>query len=332
MRKNLLVICTGVLLLSLCLFTGCQDNLPVNKNGSNDASQSVRYSDISNRIGNLKDAGLLDSLFAIDSNRSVTANEFDEEQVKYFVEHTDEALANIVLLEKGEIQIQLISALLSDSTVGEVADIMALLSEDMAEEYLLKVEEIINPLGVLDDNNGTSRSIVPNNNIRNIRLRFYDNARINTASRGAYAADFNTDTIIWYTGFCAATVAGCVAASSWIPWVSIPGIVVAVAGGVSMGVQLTRWYTCTQLSSFVNSFSGKDSKQATEILNSGIGHSLLKVAIITAATAAALYCTPAGRAAWTAVKSAWNAIVGKITSVLPRGVILIINGKLIKPI
>jgi hypothetical protein len=332
MRRSLLVIYVGLLLIFFCLFTGCQENLSFNEKGSNEVLQSVRHSDISNRIGSLKDAGLLDSLLASGSNRNVTASEFNEEQVKYFIEHTDEALADIALLEKGEIQIQLISALLSDSTVGEVADIMALLSEDMAEEYLLKAEEIFSSLAILDDNNVTSRSIAPNNNVRNIRLGFYDNVRNNTASRGAYAADFNTDTIIWYTGFCVATVAGCVAANSLIPWVAIPGVVVAVAGGVSMGVQLIRWYTCTQFSSFVDSFIGKDSKKATELLNSGIGPKLLTVATITTTTAVALYCTYAGRAAWTAVKSAWNAIVTKIISVLPKGINFIIMGIPITPI
>jgi len=115
---------------------------------------------------------------------------------------------------------------------------MAKLSEDMAEEYLAKVEEVLRPLESYDNNEGTGRSVGSKLNIRNIQLGFYNEARNNTVGRGAYAADFNKDTIIWYTGFCAATVAGCVAANSVLPWISIPGIAVAVAGGISMGVQL----------------------------------------------------------------------------------------------
>jgi hypothetical protein len=167
-----------------------------------------RTSNVSQRIGELKDAGLFDSLLNGEVGRSAvnSDSEVGSEQIAYFINNTDDALAEIAQSENGDVQLRFINALFGDSTVGEIADIMAEISEDMSEEYLTTMEELAL---VTDTTDTQSRSVASagNTNVRNIRIGFYDENRPLSA-RGAYASNLNWDTVAWYGGFCASTIAG----------------------------------------------------------------------------------------------------------------------------
>jgi hypothetical protein len=294
-----------------------------------------RKTSISQRIGQFKEAGLLDSLISESTSRSALETN-DDEQLLYFINNTDAALDEIAQSENGEVQLKLIDAMLNGATVGETADIMAEISEDMAAQYLTAMEEQVDALEAMSTSANQSRSLVNSSNIRDIKLTFYDSATSSPA-RGAYDANFATDTVVWYIGFCAATIAGCYAASSWIPWVKIPGIVVAVAGGVSMGVQLTRWLGCSEFLQFCSTVyafgktydknkeydTNANKSYATSItghFNGVIGSQLLVIAGTTTVTVLVCQATTFGKAVISTGQSIWNAIVAKITSLIPPGI------------
>ncbi|MDR1220547.1 MAG: hypothetical protein LBK73_13190 [Treponema sp.] len=220
------------------MLVGCSDVIVDPVDTSLQHSGGDRKTSISQRIGRLKDAGLLDSL--ISESTSISALETDDnEQLLYFINNTDAALDEIAQSENGEVQLKLIDAMLSGATVGETADIMAEISEDMAAQYLTAMEEQVNALEAIAVDG--SRSVTGNAvTIRDIRIAFYDEQPNTTQARGIYGENLKWDTVGWYIGFCAATTAGVIASSSWIPWVKIPGIVVAIAGGASMVVQLVK--------------------------------------------------------------------------------------------
>jgi hypothetical protein len=74
-----------------------------------------RKTSISQRIEQLKDAGLLDSLISESTSRYALKTG-DNEQLLYFINNTDAVLDEIVQSENGEIQLQLIDALFTDGT------------------------------------------------------------------------------------------------------------------------------------------------------------------------------------------------------------------------
>jgi hypothetical protein len=297
----------------LFYINGCNNEILTKP--ENHTSESERISDVSKRIEELKDAGLLDPLLREQTGRAVAGaylNDVDMDKLNFFISNTDAALAEIAQSENGDVQLRLIDAMFTGGTIGEIAGIMAEISEDMANEYLSTMET---QLGVLYEFGETQeRSAYSSGDIKNFRLSFFDERNLGTVARGAYAANFNTDTIIWYGGFCAATVAGVYAASSFWPWISIPGIVAATAGGLSMTAQLIIWKDCQPFASWVSSLIGQDATELNKIVNSGVGPALLTVTGLTVGTATACAFSPVGRAAITAFKVPWNALVTKIVS------------------
>jgi hypothetical protein len=339
-KKNLIFICGLVSLLSV-FSIGCENGLDLN---SNVTSDTARTSTVAKRIGELKDAGLLDSLLQEKDSRTVgdtNLGDIDKDKLDYFLSHTDEALAEISESNNGDAQLRLIDALFNGGTVGEIVDSMALISEDMAAGYLNAVETQYAALNDILEQDSAARSVSAAINIRNIRLQYYNVP--NNSSRGAYASNFNTDTIIWYTGFCAATVAGIYAANSWMPWVSIPGAIAAVAGGASMIIQLKTWYNCSEFKKFCNdlislgkTYNANKDYDATAnasyayAVNSHfkgtLGAKLAGIGCLTGVTVAACAISPIGRKAIIFAKEAYNAMSALIKSLIPPWIAINGNG------
>jgi hypothetical protein len=269
------------------------------------------------------------------------SNLLDKDKLDYFLSHTDEALAEISGLDNGDAQLRLIDILFNGGTIGETADSMALISEEMAADYLNAVEAQYAELNDILEQSNTTRSVSASINIRNIRLQYYNESK--NSARGAYAANFNADTIIWYAGFCAATTAGIYAASSWMPRVSVPGAIAAVAGGASMVIQLKTWYDCSEFKNFCNDvvalgktynakkdYDAKANASYANAVNSHfkgtLGAKLIGIGSLTAATAVACAISPIGRTAIGFVKVAYNAISAKIKSLFPSWISITGNG------
>jgi hypothetical protein len=216
-------------LVLLAVLVGCSDVITAPVDTSSQYPSGDRNTSISRRIGQLKDAGLLDSLISESTSRSALETG-DDEQLLYFINNTDTALDEIAQSENGEVQLKLIDAMFGGATVGKIADIMAQISPEMSQEYLGIMEELVIP----DGGSGQERSLISSINIRDIRLDFYDTSN---NSRGLFDADFRQSTINWYYGLSAVTIAGLSAykwCKWWQPWVGVAGLVTAAAGGSSM--------------------------------------------------------------------------------------------------
>jgi hypothetical protein len=234
-------------------------------------------------------------------------DDVDMDKLNFFISNTDEALAEIAQSENGDVQLRLIDAMFTGGTVGEIADIMAEISEDMANDYVNTIETQLESLYELDETQ--ARSAYSRGDIKNIRLSFFDERNIGTTARGAYDANLNRDTIIWYGGFCAATVAGVWAASSYLPWVKIPGIIAAAAGAGSMVAQLIIWKDCQPFVNWISSLIGKNTTEMQNLILSSNGPALLTIAGLTLGTAGACSFSVVGRAAIAVFKVHWNAMV-----------------------
>jgi hypothetical protein len=306
-----------LVLMAMCMVASCESAF-LDNNKTKTIQEAPRTSEISKRIGQLKEAGLLDSILETREGRSVAdeTSEVDYEQIAYFINNTDEALAEIAQSENGDVQINLINAMFNGGTVSEIAAIMAEISEDMATGFLNDVERNLGEyIDIADIENGAGRSVLPVNSAkRDIRLRFADETVAN--ARGAYESNLDRDTIAWYGGFCVATTAGVWAAKSIWPWISIPGAVAAVAGAVSMSVQLVKWYNCTEFKGWINSLIGKNTSAIDSILrNSKVLDKLITITALTAGTIVLCAVSPVGRTVIALFKSAWNTMVAKIISV-----------------
>jgi hypothetical protein len=304
---------TVLLMAVLFVLAGC-DNHDIEKKQVSQ-NESARMSLVSQRIGEMKQAGLLDSLTCqINARNTAGTDTFlndpnvDMEKLNLFIYNTDEALAEIAKMEDGELHVRLIEAMFTGGTVGEIADIMAEISEEMANGYLNAIESNMSEL--FNDSETAARSAIPNGNIRDIRLSFYNEQK---NGRAAYAKNLDNSTVNWYIGFCVATTAGVYASTSKLLWVSIPGIVAAAAGAGSMVAQLILWKDCADFTNFIKAIAGKDAATVQNILfNTPHGLNIVKITVSTIACVVAVSFSPAGKAAIAAFKNAWNSFVAKI--------------------
>lgn len=139
-------------------------------------------------------------------------------------------------------------------------------------------------------------------------------------------------TILCYSGFCAATIAGTIAASYGGFWVRIAGAVATAAGLGSMTAQLTIWCTCSDLGTLITSLYNQDSKTSTKILNSGYGWHFVTIISVTTAAIATFCLSPVGRTIIKTVITYANKLITKITSIFPKNFTLTIQGIPVKPI
>ncbi len=298
-----------MLYFSLALFGCANESDAVSKEDSLSLQKTNRITAVSKQIKKLRRAGLLDSLL----NAPMTGVLSDD-----FIDTT---LAEIAESDYRDVRLRLLEAMLNGGTVGYVADIMSEISENMATEYLTAMETQMEALDMLEYRD---KDLIKINNLREIRLRFYDYT--STAPRGACGSDFNNDTISWYAGFCATTIAGAIAASSHFPLIAIPGTLVMAAGGTSMVIQLDRWAKDSAFRKWVASLRDQDGEQLTPIANSGVGPKLIVISGMTAGTVAICGLTPAGKFVCAAVGAAWGKIIDTVYAALPKNVTLYING------
>ncbi|MBO5117572.1 MAG: hypothetical protein J6C25_08715 [Treponema sp.] len=270
-------------------------------------------SEIACNIQKMKNEGLFNDLLNGKSRSAISSEE--QEKIELFINNTDEVLANLAVTEDGRKELAVIEALFGGGTTDDFVQAFSEINPDKAAEF----SNTINENFTQSNGTETSRSITRNNSIS---FKYYSD--IEKVERGAYAANFDWDTIAWYSGFCAATVAGFYLASyGFFPWLQIAGVVAATAGTISMCYQLGAWLTCQDFTSFISALFGKDSASATRIANGEIGTKLLLILTETAATVVASYFAPAGATVINAVIEYTTLIIDKILSVLPRGVSLI---------
>lgn len=292
------------LLFGLCTFafSSCTNDLGKN---SNSEDFSKRKSQIRCNIGKMKEARLFDSL--ISSARS--ASDEEEEMMLRFINDTDSVLEEIALEENGQEKIEVINALFCGASTEEFANSFAKLDAQKAEEYLTYVNENLNHEKQLNARSALSTSI---------KLSYVSDLEVN-AARSIYAADLEWSTIGWYTGFCAATVAGCYLNYSGVFWTKIAGKIAAIAGASSMLVQLLIWTGCTDLTSFVDALMHQDPYTLNEIFETDSGIKLTFISSETYATTMICRTTPLGIIVENFFRSTYNALIDIILDALPSG-------------
>ena len=302
---------------------GCKGNV---ESLSNTQLDNEPKTEIGQKILSLKNAGLLDNLNILSRN---VENNDEAILLDRFINNTDEVIEEIRLQEDGEIQLRVLDALFCDKSTDEFAEAFYAINPEKSDDFKEQVNNLSNSLEGLSDSNNIVLSENLNSNTIAIQ---YKTDILNNESRKIFASDLEWSTILCYSGFCAATIAGTIAASYGGFWVRIAGAVATVAGLGSMTAQLTIWCTCSDLGTLIKSLYNQDSKTATKILNSGYGWNF--VAIISATTAAiATFClSPVGRTIIKTVITYANRLITNITSIFPRGFTPTIQGIPVKPI
>ena len=329
MKKNISFVVFTVALVAGLALTGCKGQLVDLEETKSESVQSENK--ISERIIQLKQAGLLNQIMNSNNERSAEEKSDIVAEMQEFINAPD-AYISENSDGSNEDGTALISAILSGNSVEEVYSIMNNVSPEMAEDFLDNVKSSITGM-----NETLGRSALSDNDIMSLALGYYDLCSVECGQRSIFAANLNQDTINWYYGMCAATIAGLSASKFcgwWQPWVGVAGLVAAGAGTASMVSQLIIWCTCPEFSNWVSSFANSNSQTATAALNSSVGLKLLGISAATAGVVA--YClvvTPEiSEAIIGAVKTAWNTIIRVITAPLPKNVTLIINGVKLVPL
>lgn len=296
--------------------------------------KNENYTDFVSSVNRIKDVGLFDEVLSeLNKNSRSTQESINIKvpisDVEYFVNHPEEVISELDS-NVDRNGFELVNAMYTGATIGEVAEIMAVTSKEMSEEYLNNIEYEINEMS-----RSLTSSTLSIDTIKNIKLSYYSDEE--TFSRGPFAGDLEWDTIYWYYGMCGTTIAGLSAykwGSLWKPWVGVAGLATAAAGGASMGAQLYKWYTCTDFKNFANSLINKDAEEIKNILEWPIGDKLIRISGST--TSVAVFCKKFTPEIYSFVIegaiSTWNSIVEVITFVFPEGSIPEFFGINIKPI
>lgn len=324
MKKQLFKNVISLLVITF-LLGSCSNNLSEHSQFSVNVPKTVK-SEIAKNISEMKNNGLFDSFIKKAEERSAE-NKLSEEdlQLLRFINETDDVLYEISKEENGDKELKIIECLFCESTVGDVMNAFYDLSEDMGDAYRDKINSL-NQKKAFDLEAESSRNVFADTN--SIKLCYYLNNDIE--SRKAYAPDFDKSTRYWYSGFCAASIAGCIAASYGGFWTRIVGIAAATAGLGSMAAQLGIWCYCSDLGNLVSALKDQDAYTCNKILQSDLGKVYGDIILETSLTLTACYATPAGRAFVYLVIGKINAFISVILKILPAGIDYAIGGVPIK--
>lgn len=312
--KSLKLFMISIISLILFITIGCKADLdgPYSNNITEDSSQ------IAKNIQMMKENGLFDDIL-FNNCRSTLEEDKEHDMMVRFINDTDSVLEEIASTETGEQDLKIINALFNGGSTEEFAEAFSAINKEKSEEFTAYVNENLRIEEDLDSTLSRSATTIP-------KIILGYNMPNRTTVRGAYADNMEWSTIGWYTGFCAATVAGFYMASYGGFWTRIAGCVAAAAGGVSMAVQLGKWCYCSDLGNFISSLMQQDAVKANDIAHSDDGLKIATICTETTVTAVLCYTTPFGKSVVNAVVGCYNMIVEKILTALPKGVSIIICG------
>ena len=292
--------------------TGCKNGISIDDTTTFQIANEPK-SDIAKNIAVLKEAGLFEELLTNSSRNAVCADN-EIKSVHRFITNTDEVLAEIETEENGSEQIKVINALFGGGSTEDFYNAFYYLDAEKAGDFLNAINEI-EENQFQANNKAVARSVASS---QKLNLTYYPFQ--NEVARGAYASNLEWSTIGWYTGFCAATIAGMYAASYGGFWVRIAGIAAASAGTASMVIQLKKWADCSQLITFLSKLKSQDAQGANQIFQTEDGKKLLFIISETAATVVACAISPVGRSVIKVVTQWYNCIINKILTILPSGI------------
>lgn len=190
---------------------------------------------ISTKIKAFKEKGLLDFLDETSSSRMCSLTEtMNRDELIYFVENTDECIQEIQLSENGTESLNVLNAIYSESSIGEVYDAMYDLSPELAFEYEKSLVEIHNM------NTSSSRAITGIESIRDIHISFdYTNNPI--AKAVDLSESYNWGTVSGYIAASAGAIAGLLMWRFGVLWVKVAGLIAGGVGVTAMSIIFIVW-------------------------------------------------------------------------------------------
>lgn len=170
------------------------------------------------------------------SNGRFASSEEEVNALLYFVDNTEECIAEIQSEENGEKILDVLNAIYGEATVGEVYDAMLSLSSELANEYETALVNIYN-----EDLDTSDRSIYNLNSIRNIKLSFSNNACDSSCRNIDLSKSYNWGSVIGYIGASAAAIAGFLMYKFGGFWTRIAGLAAGGVGVAAMAVFIGVW-------------------------------------------------------------------------------------------
>lgn len=235
----------ALILLSSFLYVSCMQNVISSVEFQKDTSTSNQT--IVNKIAEFKQNGLLDYIYN-DSSRAIVVDDnsdIDYENLKYFVENTEECVSAILQEDDGEKSIAVLNAIYDEKTVGEVYDAMEDLSPELATEYENALVNIYN-----EEINDNARSISNISTLRDIKIKF---THFEDSSRAVdLSKSFNWGTVTGYLAASAGAIAGFLLWKHGGFWTRIGGLVAAGVGVSAMAVIMTVWQKSSDWKIFQN--------------------------------------------------------------------------------
>lgn len=230
------------------LIVSCQNPISI------DPILDQKYEIVKN-IHNLDSQGFFSTLKTIpNGGRNFGSDNVSVEEIKIAQDKIDQittdpmmVLSEIEREEDGQYQIDLIETMLSsESTAQDVVDKMNKLDPKLAVNYRESLESQFEQLTA----NMDSRSI--QFDLTKIKLRHYSSS--DDLNRGFLDPVFDWNTVYWYMGYSATTIAG-LAVYKWTPewvmswwgptwtgWIRWVGLGTAAGGATLMTTQLIKWY------------------------------------------------------------------------------------------
>lgn len=294
--------------------------------------------DIITRITELKNDGILEKIEALQADVSESMFDIDMDKLHLFLDKPDVVLRQIAQEENGEAQLAIIDALFNEGTVDDVLQAVEKLSpekagelenvlDDLAEALQISNGEVVLPEGIFLNRSTTDAKP----NIRQLKLRLSD--RPLTPAYSASVSSFRgMDNIIFvedmewsnvaaYSGVCVATVVASFLAESYLPWVSIPSTIVAIAGAGTATAQLIFWRNSEGLIDLLIGIIEKNIDNEEELANtlnsSDKVFQILTVSAVTLVTVEVCRVTFIGRFITSELIPIWESFLAKISNIFP---------------
>lgn len=184
---------------------------------------------ITSKLGEFKKTGLLDSFYNNYARASVNEFEVENSDIQYFIDNSDECIAEILKEPDGNKSLAVLNAIYSESTVGDIYNAMNNLSSDLANEYESSLVQLYN-----EQINDEARYATNINTIRDVNIRFIPDSNLNRSAD--LSNSFTWGAVSGYIAASAGAIAGLLMWKYGGFWTRIAGL---VAGGVGIAAMTT---------------------------------------------------------------------------------------------
>jgi hypothetical protein len=332
-----------VLVLGVMLSNACENAFFDSESDNPAPGVPSPEEDVIARITELKNDGVLEKIedLRADALEGVLTDA-DMDKLYLFFNEPDMALKQIAQEENGEAQVDVINALFNEGTVDDVLQALERLSPEKVGDLENMLDELAEAMQISNGETTLTGGVLFNRstttakpNIRQMKLRLSDSPSVPVHSGYSmpitrnviFTQEMEWSTVAAYSGVCVATVVASFLAESYLPWVKIPGIVVAIAGGGTAVAQLIFWGNSEKLWDVLLNIIEQDEEELANILNSSDKvFQLLTISAVTLATTEVCRVTVIGRFVTLDLLPIWERFLARISKMLPSGFSFTIAG------